>query len=88
MVHGLETRVPFQDHELVELGGRIRPAAKLADRGKGVQLLWRLALLEMWLPRHGVAWVMRRPGTVAPTMPAGAGPDPSVRGASKQRGRT
>ena len=36
MAHGLEARVPFLDHELVELAGRIPPAAKLADGGKGV----------------------------------------------------
>lgn len=48
--------MPFQDHELAELAGRIRPAAKRADRGQGVlQLLWQVALPEMSLPRHGVA---------------------------------
>jgi asparagine synthase (glutamine-hydrolysing) len=33
---GLEARVPFLDHELVELVGRIPPELKLADGGKGV----------------------------------------------------
>jgi asparagine synthase (glutamine-hydrolysing) len=36
MAWGLEARVPFLDHELVELAGRIPPEAKLADGGKGV----------------------------------------------------
>ena len=33
---GLEARVPFLDHELVELAGRIPPEHKLAQGGKGV----------------------------------------------------
>jgi asparagine synthase (glutamine-hydrolysing) len=36
MAWGLEARVPFLDHELVELTGRIPPELKLADGGKGV----------------------------------------------------
>ena len=36
MAHGLEARVPFLDHELVELAGRIPPELKLADGGKGI----------------------------------------------------
>jgi asparagine synthase (glutamine-hydrolysing) len=36
MAWGLEARVPFLDHEFVELAGRIPPALKLADSGKGV----------------------------------------------------
>ena len=36
MAWGLEARVPFLDHELVELAGRIPPALKLASGGKGV----------------------------------------------------
>ncbi|WP_375388730.1 N-acetylglutaminylglutamine amidotransferase [uncultured Amnibacterium sp.] len=36
MAWGLEARVPFLDHELVELAGRIPPRLKLADGGKGV----------------------------------------------------
>jgi asparagine synthase (glutamine-hydrolysing) len=36
MASGLEARVPFLDHELVELAGRIPPELKLADGGKGV----------------------------------------------------
>jgi asparagine synthase (glutamine-hydrolysing) len=36
MAWGLEARVPFLDHELVELAGRIPPEQKLADGGKGV----------------------------------------------------
>jgi asparagine synthase (glutamine-hydrolysing) len=36
MAWGLEARVPFLDHELVELAGRIPPALKLAEGGKGV----------------------------------------------------
>jgi asparagine synthase (glutamine-hydrolysing) len=36
MAWGLEARVPFLDHELVELAGRIPPKLKLADGGKGV----------------------------------------------------
>ena len=33
---GLEARVPFLDHELVELAARIPPELKLAQGGKGV----------------------------------------------------
>jgi asparagine synthase (glutamine-hydrolysing) len=36
MAWGLEARVPFLDHELVELAGSIPPELKLADGGKGV----------------------------------------------------
>src|SRR5918998_1257579 len=36
MAWGLEARVPFLDHEVVELAGRIPPELKLADGGKGV----------------------------------------------------
>jgi len=36
MAWGLEARVPFLDHELVELAATIPPNFKLADRGKGV----------------------------------------------------
>ncbi|CAN5743566.1 N-acetylglutaminylglutamine amidotransferase [soil metagenome] len=36
MAWGLEARVPFLDHELVELSGRIPAALKLAHGGKGV----------------------------------------------------
>jgi asparagine synthase (glutamine-hydrolysing) len=36
MAWGLEARVPFLDHELVELAGRIPPELKLAHEGKGV----------------------------------------------------
>ncbi len=36
MAWGLEARVPFLDHELVELAGRIPPTHKLAQGGKGV----------------------------------------------------
>ncbi|MGA8211371.1 MAG: N-acetylglutaminylglutamine amidotransferase [Nocardioidaceae bacterium] len=36
MAWGLEARVPFLDHEVVELAGRIPPDLKLADGGKGV----------------------------------------------------
>ncbi|MBO0983025.1 N-acetylglutaminylglutamine amidotransferase [Rathayibacter sp. SD072] len=36
MASGLEGRVPFLDHEFVELVGRIPPELKLADGGKGV----------------------------------------------------
>jgi asparagine synthase (glutamine-hydrolysing) len=36
MAWGIEARVPFLDHELVELAGRIPPQLKLADGGKGV----------------------------------------------------
>ena len=36
MAWGLEARVPFLDHELVELAGRIPPELKLAEGGKGV----------------------------------------------------
>jgi asparagine synthase (glutamine-hydrolysing) len=36
MAWALEARVPFLDHELVELAARIPPELKLADGGKGV----------------------------------------------------
>jgi len=36
MAWGLEARVPFLDHELVELAARIPPGEKLRDGGKGV----------------------------------------------------
>jgi asparagine synthase (glutamine-hydrolysing) len=36
MAWGLEARVPFLDHELVELAARIPPEHKLHDGGKGV----------------------------------------------------
>ncbi|KQQ27300.1 N-acetylglutaminylglutamine amidotransferase [Frondihabitans sp. Leaf304] len=36
MAWGLEARVPFLDHEFVELAGAIPPDLKLADGGKGV----------------------------------------------------
>ncbi|HEU5268051.1 MAG TPA: N-acetylglutaminylglutamine amidotransferase, partial [Jatrophihabitans sp.] len=36
MAAGLEARVPFLDHDFVELAARIPPALKLADGGKGV----------------------------------------------------
>src|SRR3954452_24818971 len=36
MAWGLETRVPFLDHELVELAARCPPKLKLAEDGKGV----------------------------------------------------
>ena len=36
MAWGLEARVPFLDHELVELAARIPPALKLKDGGKGI----------------------------------------------------
>lgn len=36
MAWGLEARVPFLDHELVELAGRLPAADKLRDGGKGV----------------------------------------------------
>ncbi|AMM20655.1 asparagine synthetase B [Frondihabitans sp. PAMC 28766] len=36
MAWGLEARVPFLDHEFVELAGSIPPALKLQDGGKGV----------------------------------------------------
>jgi asparagine synthase (glutamine-hydrolysing) len=36
MAWGLEARVPFLDHELVELAAKIPPAEKLKQNGKGV----------------------------------------------------
>jgi asparagine synthase (glutamine-hydrolysing) len=36
MAWGLEARVPFLDHELVELASRCPPELKLASGGKGV----------------------------------------------------
>jgi len=36
MAWGLEARVPFLDHELVEFAARIPPAHKIADGGKGI----------------------------------------------------
>jgi asparagine synthase (glutamine-hydrolysing) len=36
MAWGLEARVPFLDHELVELVAQMPPAMKLAEGGKGI----------------------------------------------------
>ncbi|HSM19670.1 MAG TPA: N-acetylglutaminylglutamine amidotransferase [Hyphomicrobiales bacterium] len=36
MAWGLEARVPFLDHEVVELAARVPPDLKLADGGKGI----------------------------------------------------
>ncbi len=36
MASGLEARVPFLDHELVELAARVPPDLKTADGGKGI----------------------------------------------------
>ncbi len=36
MAHGLEARVPFLDHRVLDLAGRIPPEHKLAQGGKGV----------------------------------------------------
>lgn len=36
MAWGLEARVPFLDHELVELAGKMPPELKLAQGGKGI----------------------------------------------------
>lgn len=36
MAWGLEARVPFLDHELIELAARIPPELKLKDGGKGI----------------------------------------------------
>ncbi len=36
MAHALEARVPFLDHELVELAARVPPQFKLAQDGKGI----------------------------------------------------
>ena len=36
MAFSIEARVPFLDHELVELAARIPPGLKLADGGKGI----------------------------------------------------
>ncbi|MBW3097934.1 N-acetylglutaminylglutamine amidotransferase [Pseudohoeflea coraliihabitans] len=36
MAWGLEARVPFLDHELVELAARVPPELKLNDQGKGI----------------------------------------------------
>jgi asparagine synthase (glutamine-hydrolysing) len=36
MAHGLEARMPYLDHEFVELAARCPPAFKLAGGGKGV----------------------------------------------------
>jgi asparagine synthase (glutamine-hydrolysing) len=36
MAHGLEARVPFLDHRVLELAGRVPPELKLAQGGKGV----------------------------------------------------
>ena len=36
MAHALEARMPFLDHELVELAAACPPELKLADGGKGI----------------------------------------------------
>jgi asparagine synthase (glutamine-hydrolysing) len=50
MAWGLEARVPFLDHELVELAGRLPVADKLRDGGKGVLK----AIARRVLPREVV----------------------------------
>jgi asparagine synthase (glutamine-hydrolysing) len=50
MAWGLEARVPFLDHELVELAGRLPAADKLRDGGKGVLK----AIARRLLPREVV----------------------------------
>ena len=50
MAWGLEARVPFLDHELVELAGRLPVADKLGDGGKGVLK----AIARRHLPREVV----------------------------------
>ena len=53
MAWSLEARVPFLDHELVELAGRLPVADKLADGGKGI--------LKSIARRHLPAEVVDRP---------------------------
>ncbi len=53
MAWGLEARVPFLDHELVELSARMPSAVKLADGGKGV--------LKSVARRHVPSEVIDRP---------------------------
>ena len=48
MAWGLEARVPFLDHELVELAGRLPAQNKLSDGGKGVLK----AIARRLLPRE------------------------------------
>jgi asparagine synthase (glutamine-hydrolysing) len=50
MAWGLEARVPFLDHELVELAGRLPAIDKLGDEGKGVLK----AIARRVLPREVV----------------------------------
>jgi asparagine synthetase B (glutamine-hydrolysing) len=67
MAWGLEARVPFLDHELVELAASCPPELKVAD-GKGVlkraartlvpELVvdaLRASELELWLQIHGIS---------------------------------
>lgn len=53
MAWGLEARVPFLDHELVELSARLPAADKLGDGGKGI--------LKAIARRHVPAEVIDRP---------------------------
>ncbi|MBX3585654.1 MAG: N-acetylglutaminylglutamine amidotransferase [Ramlibacter sp.] len=48
MAWGLEARVPFLDHELVELAGRLPEQDKLSDGGKGILK----AIARRMLPRE------------------------------------
>ena len=57
MAYGLEARVPFLDHELVELCARIPPSLKL--RGLREKYVLRRAL-EDALPRD-ILWRRKRP---------------------------
>jgi asparagine synthase (glutamine-hydrolysing) len=61
MAHGLEVRVPFLDHELVELCARIPPALKL--RGRREKYILRRAI-EADLPAE-IVWRKKR-GLAAP----------------------
>jgi asparagine synthase (glutamine-hydrolysing) len=61
MAHGLEVRVPFLDHELVELCARIPPA--LVQRGREEKWILRKALAHDLPPE--IAWRKKR-GLAAP----------------------
>lgn len=60
MAHGVETRVPFLDHRLVELAFRLPPGSRL-HRGIGKWILKRIASRELpaalaWRPKNGFSF--------------------------------
>src|SRR5690606_25382473 len=49
MAHGIEGRLPFLDHDMIELGLSLSPGWKLAGDGQPEKRLLRMAF-DGWLP--------------------------------------